>query len=217
VTPSTGSGQRSGRRRRTFGIAPYVPGRTMAEYIADGTLSAVEADDEVAAIRIYAASRGLTVTSDPLNSTGRKRIRVTLSDGREYVARYLRAAIAEFLPPELILEAPIAPRRPTPTEAADHDSAPAPEAAPEPGTPPPLPEPPEFVQPEAVSHADLVRLRPALVPRSWDIAAALWGIDGAEPRSVQVVAKRFDVSPGFVRIVAASVIRLASDDGSPTR
>ena len=217
MTTPTGPRQRRTPRRRTVGVAPYEPGRTTAEYIAAGAMTGVEADDEVAALMAYADSRGLTLAADPVRSKSGKRVQVTLSDGRDYVARFLRAAVAEFLPPELVLEAPITPRRESAdapaASASDPETAPdAPPAAPVIAEPP---EAPEFVQFDAVSPADLTRLRTSLPPRTWDIAAALWGIDGAAPEPVQLVAERFGTTAGFVRMVAESVIRLAATERPP--
>lgn len=80
------------------------------------------------------------------------------------------------------------------------------------------PEPPsgEPAPPTSVDAADVARLRPMLLPRSWEIAAALWGADGNLPQPVEVVAERFGVRPGFVRTVAAGVLRLASPPAAST-
>ena len=219
---STGGFARRGRSRApTFGVAPYVPGRTTAEYLADDTLRAVEAADEVAALAAYAAAYGLTVTGDPRAAKSGKQTFITLSDGRVYVARTLKAAHAEFLETEPIVAEPaVAPpgeAAPAAPQGASSPSGAAPEPAgpalkePVPTEPVPRPpEPPEFLTLDAVSLADLDRVRSSLLPLSWSIATALWGTAGEEPASVQAVAARFAVSPGFVRMVAASVLHLAA-------
>lgn len=223
MTSPTGPGYRVAPRRRTFEVAPYEPGRTTAEAIAAGVLVGVEADDEVDALAAYAASRGLTVTGDPVSTMGGRRIRATLSDGREYVSRYLRAALAELLPPELLLEgtarSPIPGHAPAVAADVAPETSPAPSDAAEPpeqpiSPDPPLPpEPPELLDLDGMSPADLARIRDRLQPLSWSIAAALWGVDGEAPEPVEAVADRLKVTPAFVRMVAASAIRLASDQG----
>jgi len=226
VTPTSGFDQRGSSRGRTFGVAPYVPGRTTAEYLADGTLRAVEAADEVAALAAYAGAHGLTMTAAPRAAKSGKQTFATLSDGREYVARTLRAAHAELMETEPIVADPAAVEliaappgdvAHQSTPAADHKSPPRRDAAPEPTgpdptEPPPPAEPPEFLPLDAVSPADLDGVRSAILPLSWSIASALWGTAGEVPQSVQAVAERFAVSPGFVRMVAASVVRLAAGD-----
>lgn len=224
MTSTSGFVRRGSPRGRTFGVAPYVPGRTTAEYLADGTLRAVEAADEFAALAAYAAAHGLTVTGDPLVTMGGKRARATLSDGREYVSRTLKAAHAEFLETEPIVADPaVAPPDET-ARAADHGPPPAGGPAPEPAEAAPAPaeaepappEPPEFLALGAVAAADLAGIRSTLQPLSWSIASALWGTAGEAPQSVQAVVARFAVTPGFVRMVAASVIHLASDEPGVT-
>ena len=225
MTTTTGFARRGRSRTPTFGVAPYVPGRTTAEYLADGTLRAVEAPDGVAALAAYAAAQGLTVTAAPRVAKSGKQTFVTLSDGREYVARTLRAAHAELMETEPIVADPTAAPPDEAAQATDHESPPAGGLAPEPVKPasepveavPVPPEPPEFLALDAASPADLAAIRSGLLPLSWSIAAALWGATGDKPQSVQAVAERFAVSPGFVRMVAASALHLASDEVSSAR
>ena len=217
-TPSD-AGPRRGARRRSYGVAPYVAGRTTKEYVADGTMRLVEADDEDAALAAYAAAHGLTANADPVRSTSGKRVLVTLSDGREYVARYLKAALAETIAEEPIVVPPAVAPRSEAGPRAEPDDGVVDAATPlAPEIPPPPPAPPEFIPLGEIDRDDLERIRPDVQPRSWDIAAALWGLESGEPRSVQDVAERFAVSPGFVRTVATAMVRLAlADDGSSAR